>query len=231
MSSFDHLPMPVSSSGVMLGDQPLPPRPGAPASHLLFSRPPIAFRAVWHSAIRLEVDDIGERQTLIGDVGEGRIEVRAVRRHAELHRIDEVEERPLADAVVRIRRDVGRVERTEGRGEGASAGELEEILAPGVRRRVTRLASAGLKDVGAVGEVGLVVGQVGGGERLRGRQEPACRRNHDKEHQDHDGKLADHREHCLLRRICDEPRPCGPSNTRGTRFTRSRSRDLCLTGA
>ena len=77
--------------------------------------------------IGLEVEQVLDAHALIGGVGEGRIEVDAARRDAELHGVDEIEVRPAADAVIRIGRDVGHVEGAEGGLQRLAATELQSF--------------------------------------------------------------------------------------------------------
>ena len=66
----------------------------------------------------------------IGGVGEGRIVVPPVRRHARLHGVDEIGYFPAADAVLRIRRDVGHEKTAEGRFQLKPASKPEAIILP-----------------------------------------------------------------------------------------------------
>ncbi len=71
------------------------------------------------------VDRVGvrPRHAAIGRVRHGRIEIASVARDAFVQRAPEIVGRPAADAVVRIGRDVGRVDRAEAAFHREAAGE------------------------------------------------------------------------------------------------------------
>ena len=98
------------------------------------------------------------RHALIRGVGERRVEVNAARRDAALHGVDEIGERPAADAVLGVGRDVGHVELAERRVERQAAAELQLVVAGRARRGVAGLAAARPEHPLAVGEVRRVVG-------------------------------------------------------------------------
>jgi hypothetical protein len=85
-----------------------------------------------------------------------------VRVDAVRQRIGEIRKRPFADAVLRVRRDVGRDERAECRLEFNAAAEPELRLALRIGRRVTGRTSRRPEDLLA----GLDIAGAGGGKRL-----------------------------------------------------------------
>ena len=121
---------------------------------------------------RLEIEQIFDAHALVGGIGEGRVEVAAAGRDAELHGVDEIEVRPAADAIFRIGRDVGRVEGAELRLQRLTAAELQRLLSAGAGRGMAGFAAASPEHLGAIGEVGRVCRQRGGGESTRGRHDP-----------------------------------------------------------
>ena len=107
---------------------------------------------------RLQVDHVLDPHARVGRVGEGRIVVRAARRDAAHHGVDEIERRPAADAGLRVGRDVRNAEDAEIGLELKPAGELQLFLALRARRGVAGRAAAGVEDALAVREVGRVRG-------------------------------------------------------------------------
>ena len=95
----------------------------------------------------VEVGDVGRLHARIGRVGKGRIVVRAARRNAVQHGVGEILERPGADAVLRIGRDVRarRTCRTASSARGRRP--ARSCAAPfGFRPRVTGRAAAGIEN-------------------------------------------------------------------------------------
>ena len=101
--------------------------------------------------------------------------MRARRRDAALHCIDEFEIGPFADAGRVIRRDIRRIERSDGRLEGRSPGRQIGGYVLQIRLRLmTRPAAAGIEENFAVLNVGRMSWQVCQRQRLRGAQSPVC---------------------------------------------------------
>ena len=115
----------------------------------------------------------------------------AVGRRALGHRGDEVRFAPLADAVVRIGRDVRHVERAERRFEPQPAAELRLVVLP--RRRVARRAAAGVEHLLAVREIRCVAPERARRHRRRNGDEPEHRKTDDSAGNDEQGELAQHR--------------------------------------
>jgi len=91
---------------------------------------------------------------------------------AALHRIDDVQGREPPDAVLGIRRDVGRPERAEGRREGLSADPLELLVALGLLGRMAGCAAGLVEDVFSMLGVGGVRRQGRRVQRMRRGQNP-----------------------------------------------------------
>ena len=96
--------------------------------------------------IGVEVGDVGRLHARIGRVGKGRIEVPAVRRDAAQHGVGEIVERPGADAVLGIGRNVRRHEGAERRLQLEAAGQFELRGALGFRPRMAGRAAAGTEN-------------------------------------------------------------------------------------
>src|SRR5690606_30969548 len=89
--------------------------------------------------------------SLVGGVGERRIEMLAITADTAQHSIHELDLAPAADAVLRVRRDVRGTEGSECRVEGKAAAETSLILL--TRRGMARRAPTGIEHGLAVGEV------------------------------------------------------------------------------
>ena len=165
-----------------------------------------------------QVAHVVELHALIGRVGQRRKQVLAVRRGALHHGGDEIRLAPLPDAVIRVGRDVRRVERAERRFQAEPAAEARLVVL--VRRGMAGRAAAGK-------EHGLAVVEIGRVRRERARGHDGGHGHHpedtDTEHRgDHDGndELSQHRDlprpilgHERNRRQrCFIPRPSQPVN-------------------
>ena len=110
------------------------------------------------------------RRMLIGRVWKGREIMLAVRRGALEQRGDEIRFAPPADAVGRIGRDVGNIERSERRRHRKPAAQLQPIGLVG--NGVAGGTAAGIERCDAVGEVRRVGSERGRGNDRRDRQPP-----------------------------------------------------------
>ncbi len=117
--------------------------------------------------------------------------MRPRRRRALPHRGDEIGLAPSADAVSRMRRDVGRIEGAERRLQGKAAAEPGLVLL--VRNGMTGRAAAGIEHGLAVSEVGRARGERVGGKRRRRGDEPERRGGDDRRRHCQDHELAQHR--------------------------------------
>ena len=93
---------------------------------------------------RREIGDILRGHALIGGVGEGRVEVLAIRGNARQERVGDIDRAPGANPVDRIGRDVRRVERPERGLEFEPPAKFQSIVLAG--RLVARFAAAGVKN-------------------------------------------------------------------------------------
>ena len=140
----------------------------------------------------VEVGDVGRLHAGIGRVGKGRIEMLAAGRNAAQHGVGEILDRPGADAVCRIGRNVRRHEGAERRLQFKPAGQFQPRLAlrtSGVHgrtcsrrpRKSARRASR-RRSPSAASVVGV--------EPLRRRQEPERRRADAAKDERGDGELS-----------------------------------------
>jgi hypothetical protein len=123
--------------------------------------------------VSLEIDYVLDAHMGIGRIGKGGIVVRTGRGHAGHHSIDEIAGRPAADAVARIRRDIGNDEGAEVGSKPQPAGETEFVVALGLGRGVAGRAATSVEDPLAVSRIGLVARKTGGRYARRCREEPA----------------------------------------------------------
>ena len=146
--------------------------------------------------IRKQVAHVFELHLLVRRVGKDRIVMAAVGRRALPHGGDEVRLAPGADAVFRIGRDVGRIERAEVRLKGRAAAEPGLVLLVG--RRVAGGAAAGVEHGLAVAEIGRVGAERARGYGRRHGDEPEYRGTDRREDHRQDQELAQHRNASLV---------------------------------
>ena len=118
--------------------------------------------------IGLEVDQVLKAHALVRGVGKRRIEILAVGCHAALHRVDEVERAPIADACLLVGRDIRHVEGADRASSGSGRPPAAPCLGLAIvalfqRRGVALGAAARGEHVFAVGEVGVWAGSADAG--------------------------------------------------------------------
>ena len=122
---------------------------------------------------RLCAYGVAERNVLVRAEGKHGKIVRARRRRALGQRGDEIGLAPPADPVLRVGRDVGRVEGAERRLEREPAAELRAVVL--VRRDVAGRTSAGEQHGAPVGEIGIARRQGARRHGLRNGDDPERR--------------------------------------------------------
>ena len=121
----------------------------------------------------VEIGNVGRLHARVGRIGKCRIEMLAGRRHALQHGIGEVLDRPRADAVLGILRNVGRHEGAERRLEFKTADQLKPGIALRARLCMTGGAAAGIENALALAaSPGPSLARVSAVEPDRRRQEP-----------------------------------------------------------